>query len=92
MSAAARLLDRLTGVKQTAPGRWIAKCPAHEDRSPSLSIRVKQRWLDACCLISAAAEVKLTHSGDARFEIHRPVRQTAFAAQLAARSRRIFRA
>ncbi len=32
------LLDRLDGVKQTAPNRWIARCPAHDDRSPSLSI------------------------------------------------------
>jgi hypothetical protein len=39
MRPAARLLDRLSGVKQTATGRWIAKCPAHADRSPSLSIR-----------------------------------------------------
>jgi hypothetical protein len=39
MSAAARILDRLERVKQTAPGRWLAQCPAHEDRSPSLSIR-----------------------------------------------------
>jgi hypothetical protein len=38
MSAAA-MLDRLQRVKQTGPGRWIACCPAHEDRSPSLSIR-----------------------------------------------------
>ena len=38
MSATA-LLDRLAHVKQTAPGRWLARCPAHEDRSPSLSIR-----------------------------------------------------
>jgi hypothetical protein len=37
--AATKLLDRLDRVKQTAPGRWIASCPAHEDRSPSLSIR-----------------------------------------------------
>jgi hypothetical protein len=36
---AAALLDRLERVKQTAPGRWLARCPAHEDRSPSLSIR-----------------------------------------------------
>ena len=36
---AARLLDRLDRVKQTAPGRWIARCPAHADKSPSLSIR-----------------------------------------------------
>jgi hypothetical protein len=33
------LLSRLSGVKQTGAGRWIAKCPAHEDRRPSLSIR-----------------------------------------------------
>lgn len=39
MSAAAKLLDRLERVKQTAPGRWIAACPAHADRSPSLSVR-----------------------------------------------------
>ncbi len=38
MSAAA-LLDRLERVKQTGPGRWLACCPAHSDRSPSLSIR-----------------------------------------------------
>lgn len=37
--SAAVLLDRLERVKQTAPGRWLARCPAHEDRSPSLSIR-----------------------------------------------------
>lgn len=37
--SAATVLDRLDRVKQTGPGRWIARCPAHEDRSPSLSIR-----------------------------------------------------
>jgi hypothetical protein len=39
MSAAAKLLDRLERVKPTGPGRWLACCPAHEDRAPSLSIR-----------------------------------------------------
>jgi hypothetical protein len=39
VSVAARILDRLDGVKPTGTGRWIAKCPAHPDRSPSLSIR-----------------------------------------------------
>lgn len=34
-----RLLDRLDAVKATGPDRWIARCPAHDDRSPSLSIR-----------------------------------------------------
>ena len=36
---AAALLDRLDHVRQVAPGRWIARCPAHEDKSPSLSLR-----------------------------------------------------
>lgn len=33
------LLSRLHGVKATGPGRWIARCPSHEDRVPSLSVR-----------------------------------------------------
>jgi hypothetical protein len=33
------LLSRLDGVRQTGHGRWIALCPAHEDHSPSLSVR-----------------------------------------------------
>jgi hypothetical protein len=36
---AAKLLDRLEKVKQTGPDKWQALCPAHEDRSPSLSVR-----------------------------------------------------
>jgi hypothetical protein len=38
-NAARRVLDRLQGVKVSKPGSWMALCPAHEDRSPSLSIR-----------------------------------------------------
>ncbi len=33
------LLVRLDGVRRTGPARWLAKCPAHDDRSPSLAIR-----------------------------------------------------
>jgi hypothetical protein len=33
------LLSRLDGVRRTGTGRWIARCPAHDDRTPSLSIR-----------------------------------------------------
>lgn len=31
-------LSHLTGVKQTGQGKYQACCPAHEDKSPSLSI------------------------------------------------------
>jgi hypothetical protein len=34
------ILSRLHSVKQTAPNKWLAKCPAHPDRSPSLSIKL----------------------------------------------------
>jgi hypothetical protein len=37
--SAATLLSRLEGVRQTGPGRWIARCPAHEDRRASFAIR-----------------------------------------------------
>ena len=37
MSAA--LLERLEGVRQTRAGEWIARCPAHGDKRPSLSVR-----------------------------------------------------
>lgn len=34
-----QLLDRLDAVRETGAGRWIARCPAHDDRHPSLSVR-----------------------------------------------------
>lgn len=40
MSADA-ILDRLTGVRQITPGKWLARCPAHDDGRPSLSILEK---------------------------------------------------
>jgi hypothetical protein len=33
------LLSRLERVKRTGAGRWQARCPAHDDRGPSLSVR-----------------------------------------------------
>ncbi len=35
----ATLQDRLDGVKHTGPGRFMARCPAHDDRSPSLGVK-----------------------------------------------------
>jgi DNA primase len=59
MTPAELLLSRLEGMKRTGRG-WIAKCPAHKDGSPSLSIsegddgRVLLRCFAGC---SAAAVV-----------------------------------
>lgn len=35
----ADIAARLDHARRTGAGRWIARCPAHEDRAPSLSIR-----------------------------------------------------
>lgn len=40
MTPAEKLLSRLERVRETGPGRWIARCPAHDSKSgASLSIR-----------------------------------------------------
>ena len=33
------LLSKLDKVKRTGAGRWVACCPAHADKGPSLSLR-----------------------------------------------------
>ena len=39
MTPAQRLLNRLEKVRSTGEGSYIACCPAHDDRTPSLSIK-----------------------------------------------------
>ncbi len=34
-----KILPLLDRIKKTGPDRWIARCPAHDDRQPSLSIK-----------------------------------------------------
>lgn len=41
-SAVALMLARLDKVKQTRSDAWQACCPAHDDRHPSLSIRLAE--------------------------------------------------
>lgn len=33
------IVANLDRAKRVGDGRWVARCPAHEDRSPSLSVR-----------------------------------------------------
>ena len=65
MSAAA-LLSHLEGIKRTGPGRWLARCPAHPDRHPSLAIRelsdgrVLVHDVTGCAVESVLSTVGLT--------------------------------
>lgn len=43
------LLRRLEVVRQRGTGRWSARCPAHPDKSPSLSIRECDRGILMHC-------------------------------------------
>lgn len=53
------LLGRLDKVKRTGEGRWSARCPAHKDKGPSLSVRELDdgRVLLHCFAGCAAADV-----------------------------------
>jgi hypothetical protein len=46
------LLDKLDGVKQTGQDKWLAKCPAHNDRNASFGIK---RTTEGAILINCFA-------------------------------------
>jgi len=54
-----KVLHRLEKLKSTGPDRWIAKCPAHDDRRPSLSIKEAEdhKVLLKCWTGCSAAEI-----------------------------------
>lgn len=66
--AAAILLDRLERVKQTGADRWRARCPAHDGKSLTLSIRetddgrVLAHCFGGCHITDVLAAVGLTVS------------------------------
>ena len=46
---APELLTRLDGVRSRGTGKWSARCPGHEDKSPSLSITEGDKGLLLKC-------------------------------------------
>ncbi len=60
------LLQHLQRVKSTGQGRWMACCPAHDDKSPSLSIReidgekILVHCFGGCDIASVLSAVGLT--------------------------------
>jgi hypothetical protein len=75
------LIARLRGVRSCGRDRWTAPCPAHDDRSPSLSIaRRDGTWLTFChagCsidAITAALGVRVCDLFDSRHTHRRIIR------------------
>lgn len=63
MSADA-LLSRLDGVRKSGSGRWMARCPAHSDRHPSLCIReLDGRRVLVYCHAGCSSEAVLAAAG-----------------------------
>jgi len=72
------ILGRLQGVRRNGNG-WIAVCPAHQDRNPSLSIRNEDGKILLHCFggcsiegVCAALEIKVRELFASRREIHKP--------------------
>lgn len=57
------LLERLAHVHPTGPGRWMALCPAHPDRKPSLSVRVLDGKILLHCFAGCAPDAVLAALG-----------------------------
>jgi len=53
------LINRLDGVKDNGRNKWLAKCPAHKDKRPSLSVREADSGavLVKCWASCAVAEI-----------------------------------
>jgi len=55
------LLSRLEGVKQTSSNQYMARCPAHDDHNPSLSVAVKDGRILIHCFAGCGADEVLAN-------------------------------
>jgi DNA primase len=54
------VLARLQGVKRNGSS-WMARCPAHEDKSPSLSVRDESGKVLLHCFAGCTIEASAVH-------------------------------
>jgi 5S rRNA maturation endonuclease (ribonuclease M5) len=64
MISAHDMLERFEQARRLSDGSWLATCPAHEDRTPSLHVTLKpDRWLldckAGCAFETVVAEARL---------------------------------
>lgn len=86
-----RLLDRLDKVRQTSPDRWIACCPAHDDKTPSLSIRQAEDRILVFCFSGCHVEDVLTAVGLSFSDLYLDESRAAYEAACAHGGREIER-
>ena len=56
-------LNRLDGVKTNGSFKWLAKCPAHNDRSPSLAIKLADDRILSHCFAGCSVQAVLDAVG-----------------------------
>ncbi len=89
------ILSQCAMIRETGPGKFIARCPAHDDRSPSLAIReCNDGRVLLHCFAGCEVESVLTAIGLTFSELypekpgsdisHKPVRQRFDARQVLA--------
>ncbi|WP_018466600.1 toprim domain-containing protein [Calidithermus timidus] len=64
------LLERLRRAHPTGQGRWVALCPAHPDRTPSLSVRLEGDKILLHCFAGCPAERVLEAVGLTWADLH----------------------
>lgn len=65
MSKTNLIISKLERIKQTGQGKWLACCPAHPDKSPSLAIKemdngkILMHCFSGCSVIDIVAAIGL---------------------------------
>jgi hypothetical protein len=57
------ILSRLESVKNTGDNKWIARCPSHQDKSPSLAIKYTENKILLHCFAGCGADDVLAAIG-----------------------------
>lgn len=75
------LLSRLEKVKKTGNGKWIACCPAHADRSPSLAIKEADGTILLHCFSGCGVDEVLDALGIPASDLFPPRERSEHAAK-----------
>lgn len=78
--AVGEILYKLRGVRKLGPDRWIARCCAHDDRKPSLSIKnaggkILIHCFTGCSYESILAALGIDKSNLSRASVYAPIRK-----------------